>query len=1079
MKQCIKVLPSQKTGWLKKVHQATGLILSLLLMAAFNAQAEISPGMEDFKAETSIAIDQQSTISGKVTDSNGQPLPGVTVVVKGTTIGMVTDADGSYALANVPEGTVLVFSFVGMISQEISSAGKTVINVTLLTDSIGIEEIVTIGYGVQKKTTVTGSISTIKGEELAAIPVPNIAHAMAGKLAGVSMNYAAGSQPGMGNPDIHVRGIVTTGNNSPLVIVDGVKRNNISQVDPSTIDNITVLKDAAAVAPYGMGGANGVILITTKKGQTGKPVVRLNTSWGIQNPTYVPDMLDATDYMTLQNEGYYNQTPNGTTPPNDPDLIANYKQLHKDDPWRYPDSKFIDTWNTNVPVQNHNLELSGGTDKVTYHAGLGYYNQKGLFDPIGYKRYNYDLSLEMKATNTTKIGMSLYGSVEETKDLDPGENATGHLFRAFYKFIPTQTILYPEGDKWGESSASSPMAAINSEGYEKWDKNTLLATAYIEQQLPFIEGLSVKGVFSYDPTSELQKQWHLPFVYHVINLNTTPYSYTEAITAQEGNSPTYIYLQQDNRNWKNYTLQGYLNYNRKFGDHGVTGLFVAEARKNTYSTFMARRNNFALEIDELDFGSSNKLDYDNGGSSSEGSEIGYVYRVGYSYKDKYLAEASGRYDGHYYFAPDARWGYFPAFSAAWRISEENFMANSKIINNMKLRASWGQSGMLAGGPFQYMAGYQLRGNAYLYGNSALVQGSRVTQEPNPNITWEISTKTDIGLDFNLWEGLLGFELDYFHENRTGMLLAPQVTLPAEYGLALSQENAGEMKNNGFEFTVSSHKQFNNGIELNISGNMSYAKNQMIEVFQTDAQRNNPNRTLTGRPYGTPFGYKALGIFSTAEDTNGDGIINATDGYNVAQFGILHPGDIKYADLSGPDGVPDGKIDSNDEHPIGNPVYPLMTFGFTPELRWKGVDVSLFFQGTAMSSINIRQFMTVPFENNGSNTAYEYLNNRWTSDNQGARYPRSTPAPYANNTQASDWWTVSSSYLRLKTMVIGYNIPKTVMSKIGINGIRVYYTGQNLLTISNITHIDPEMGYDQRENSYPVMRSHTLGLDITF
>jgi hypothetical protein len=378
-----------------------------------------------------------------------------------------------------------------------------------------------------------------------------------------------------------------------------------------------------------------------------------------------------------------------------------------------------------------------------------------------------------------------------------------------------------------------------------------------------------------------------------------------------------------------------------------------------------------------------------------------------------------------------------------------------------------------------MAGYQLRGNAYLYGNSGLVQGSRVTQEPNPNITWEISTKTDIGLDFNLWEGLLGFELDYFHENRTGMLLAPQVTLPAEYGLALSQENAGEMKNNGFEFTVSSRKQFDNGMELNISGNMSYAKNQMIEVFQTDAQRNNPNRTLTGRPFGTPFGYKALGLFSTAEDTNGDGIINATDGYNVVQFGILHPGDIKYADLSGPNGVPDGKIDSNDEHPIGNPVYPLMTFGLTPELRWKGVDVSLFFQGTAMSSINIRQFMTVPFENNGSNTAYEYLENRWTPDNQGARYPRSTPAPYANNTQASDWWTVSSSYLRLKTMVIGYNIPKTVMSKIGINGIRVYYTGQNLLTFSNITHIDPEMGYTERENSYPVMRSHTFGLDITF
>ena len=1024
-------------------------------------------------------VQDQNSISGTVTDSNNQPLPGVTVVIKGTTQGTITNPDGSYVLTNIPEDVTLVFSFVGMLTKEVKVENQTQINIILETDVIGLEEVVAIGYGVQKKTTVTGSISTIKGEELAEMPVPNISHAMAGKLAGVSMRSSSGSQPGMDNPDIHIRGIVTTGNNSPLVVVDGVKRNNISQIDPNTIDNITILKDAAAVAPYGIGGANGVILITTKKGQTGRPVVRLNTSYGFQNPTFVPDMLNAQDYMALQNEGYYNQTPQGTTPPNNPELVADYNRLHQEDPWRYPDSKFIDVWNSNAPVQKHNIELSGGTERISYHAGLGYYDQKGLFDPVGYKRYNYNTSLELKATNTTTIGISLYGSLENTKDLDPGENATGHLFRAFYKFIPTQTLLYPEGDKWGESSASSPVAALRSDGYEKWDRNTLLASLFIEQQLPFIEGLSFKGVFSYDPTSENEKQWHLPFIYHVIDLDAQPYTYTEAITAQEGNAPTYIYLRQQNREWRNYTGQAYLNYSRTFGDHSLSGLLVAEARKNTFATFWARRNNFALEIDEMDFGSSDKLNYDNGGSSSEGSEIGFVYRLGYSYKDKYLVEASGRYDGHYYFAPGARWGYFPAFSAAWRISEEDFMQNSNIIDNLKLRASWGQSGMLAGDPFQYMAGYQLRGNAYIYGSSGMVQGSRVAQEPNPNITWEVSTKTDIGLDFNLWGGLLGVELDYFHENRTGMLLAPQVTLPAEYGLALSQENAGQMKNDGFEITLSSRKRFANGLEMGISGNMSYAKNRMIEVFETDAQRENPNRTLTGRPFGTPFGYKALGLFSTADDKNSDGIIDAEDGYNVVQFGELHPGDIMYADLSGPDGVPDGRIDSHDLHPIGNPVYPLMTFGLTPDFRWKGFDVSLFFQGSAMSSINIRQFMTVPFENNGSNTAYEYFNNRWTPDTQGARYPRATPAPYANNTQNSDWWTVSSNYLRLKTMVVGFNIPKELMNRIGINGIRVYYTGQNLMTFSKIKHIDPEMGYDQRENSYPVQKNHIFGLDITF
>lgn len=1072
------------TGSGRNLPRFKSLCLSLIMFLVSVGAATAAGYPEGSNSNSTVVSTDQKSISGKITDPDGLPLPGATVVVKGTTNGMVTNIDGEFIVSGVNEGDVLTISFVGFRTQEFTVENQTSVTITLEVDAIGIEEIIAIGYGVQKKTTVTGAVSTIKGEELAKQSVPNISQAMAGKLAGVSMRASNGSQPGMDTPDIHIRGVVSTGNNSPLVVVDGVKRNNIMQVDPASIASITVLKDAAAVAPYGIGGANGVILITTKKGQSGKAVVRLSTSYGFQNPTYIPDMLNASDYMSLQNEGYYNLTPNGTTPPNDPSLIADYDNLHNSDPYRYPDSKFIDQWNSNAPVQNHNIELSGGTEKVTYHAGLGYYDQEGLFDAVGYKRYNYNLALEMQATKTTKIGMSLYGSVEETNDLDPGDNATGHLFRAFYKFVPIQQLMYPDGEHWGESSASTPMGALNSDGYEVWDKNTLLASISIEQELSFIEGLSFKGVFSYDPTSEKQKQWHIPFVYHNINLDTDPYTFTEVVSDQEGNSPRYTYLRQDSKDWKNYTAQAYFNYARTFGDHSVTGLLVAESRKNNYENFWARRNNFALQIDEMDFGSSDKLDYDNGGSSSEGSELGFVYRVGYSYKERYMFEAAGRYDGHYAFGPGKQWGYFPSFSAAWRVSEEDFMSDSEIVDNFKIRGSWGQSGNLPYidgnlADFQFMPGYTLRGNAYLYGGSGLVQGSQVEKEANPDITWEVSTKTDIGFDLNMWDGLLNVEFDYFHERRTDMLLVPQVTLPVEYGLNIAQENKGEMKNNGFEVTASTHKKFGNGLELAVSGNFSYAKNKMVEVFETDAQRNNPNRTLTGRPYGTPFGYHALGLFGTDEDINGDGIINADDGYNVTQFGDLHPGDVKYADLSGAEGIPDGKIDSNDETEIGHPVYPLMTFGITPELSWKGIDVSLFFQGTAMSSINIRQFQTVPFENNGSNTAYEYFDNRWTVDTQDARYPRATPSPYANNTKDSDWWTVNSGYLRLKTMIVGYDIPKSIVDRIGLGGIRVSYTAQNLLTFSNIKHIDPEMGYSQRENSYPVMRSHSFGLDITF
>ncbi|WKN30651.1 TonB-dependent receptor [Porifericola rhodea] len=1029
-------------------------------------------------------VTQSINISGQVTsEEDGEGVPGVNVLVKDTNIGTVTDINGRYTLEVPDAESILVFSSIGFASEEILVGGQTTINVVLLPDIKALEEIVVVGYGTQKRATVTGSISTMQGEEIAEVPVPNISHSLAGRLAGVSMR-PNGGQPGFDDPDIHIRGIVTTGNNKPLVVVDGVRRDNIRQIDPNTIDNITVLKDAAAVAPYGIGGANGVILITTKKGNYGKPQLSLSTSYGIQNPTYLPDMLSARDYMILQNEGYYNLNPNGTTPPNDPELIENYNQLHQEDPWKYPDSEFLDLFNTNVPVQNHNIDISGGNETLNYHAGFGFYDQQGIFDPVNYRRYNYNMSMELQATSTTTISMSLHGTVENTNDIDADEETSGHLFRSFYKFVPTQALIYPEGDKWGESSANSPVGVLRSDGYSKRDDNTLLSSISVEQQLPFVEGLSVKGVFSFDPKQRNQKKWHEPFIYHKIDLSEQPYTYTEAISLQEGAGAPYTWLELENNRWTNYTYQAYINYNRVFGPHNISGLVVAEARETTNDFFRTRRNNFAVEIDEMSLGSSDKQDYDNAGSSGTGSELGYVYRFGYTYNDKYIFEASGRYDGHYSFGPGKRWGYFPAFSAAWRISEEDFMSRFGSIDNLKIRGSWGKSGNLPYingnlAAFQYLSGYDLRGNAYAFGNGTLVQGSRVPREANPYITWEISTKYDIGFDLSMWNGLVNVEFDYFHEDRTGMLLAPQVTLPVEYGLALSQENKGEMNNNGFEINIGTNKTFNSGLEMSIGANMSYSMNNMIEVFETDAERDNPNRTKVGRPFGTPYGFEALGLFTTEDDVNGDGIIDANDGYTIEQFGELHPGDIKYADLSGPEGVPDGRIDSNDETVIGYPVYPAMTFGLNSMFNWKGFDLSLFFQGSAMSSINVRQFMTVPFENNGSNTAYEYFDNRWTVDKQNAKYPRATPSPYANNTKNSDFWWVNSSYLRLKTAIIGYTLPKNFTDNLRIGSVRFYVTGQNLLTLSGIKHIDPEMGYEDRENAYPVMKSTTFGLDISF
>lgn len=1022
----------------------------------------------------------QRTVSGTVLDANGDAVVGANIFTKESLSGTSADLDGNFSFNITDKDKTLQVSYIGYKTVAIPIGTQTKFAITLLEDVEQLEDVVVVGYGVQKKSTLTGSVSSVKGETLAALPVANISQSMAGKVSGVSMRPNSG-QPGFDSPDIHIRGIVTTGNNKPLVVVDGIKRDNINQVNPSSIESITILKDAAATAPYGIGGANGVILITTKSGTKDKPVVRVSSSVGFQNPTYIPNMLNAVDYMRIQNEGYFNQTPNGETPPNDPALIGEYNELHRKDPYKYPDSRFTDQFNKNALMQIHNIELSGGTDVVRYHAGLGYFGQDGLFDPVNYNRFNYNISLDISATKTTKVGFSLHGSREHTNQLDPGENTTGgHLFRAFYKFIPTQALVYPGGDKWGESSANSPMAAINSKGYDKLERNVMLGTISIDQQLSFVKGLSVKGVFSYDPSYSFQKQWHIPFIYHKIDLSTQPYTFTEAITNQEGNSVPYKWLNEKSERTYNYTYQGYINYANAFGDHNVTGLLVAEGRNSTYNWFSTRRNNYAVDIDEIGMGSSNKLDFSNDGLSSTSSEVGFVYRVGYGYKDRYLIEASGRYDGHYYFAPGHRWGYFPSFSGAWRISEEQFFKNKfPHINNLKLRGSWGKSGMLAGSAFQYLSGYILRGDAYAFGKGTLVQGSRNELEANPNITWEISSKTDIGIDLNMWNGLLNVEFDYFNERRTGMLLAPQVIVPVEYGLALAQENKGIMENNGIELNLGTQKRFKNGMVLSVNANFSYAKNKMTEVFETNAERNNPNRTKKGRPFGTPYGFKSTGLFSTADDKNGDGIINALDGYNIIQFGELHPGDIRYADLSGPDGKPDGKIDAHDETVIGDPVYPLMTFGISPELTWKGFDLALFFQGSAMSSINNRTFLTVPFENNGSNFDYEYMNNRWTPDNQDAKYPRSTPSPYANNTKSSDFWIENTAFLRLKTITLGYTLPQHITRKIGIQGLRAYVVAQNLFTISGLTHIDPEIGYSNLVNSYPVMKSTNFGIDITF
>lgn len=1018
------------------------------------------------------------SLSGRVTNANKEPLEGVSVTVKGTQAGTTTSADGRFQLS-VPSvnSLELVFSFVGYETQTVKVGNQTVFEVVLAQAIAGLEDVVVVGYGTQKRNIVTGSVSNIKGEELAKAPVPNISNAIAGKLSGVSMR-PNGGQPGQDNPNFYVRGIGTIGNSAPLIIVDGILRENISQIDPGIIESVSVLKDAAAVAPYGLGGANGVILITTKKGKKGVPTLSVNSYYGVQSPTYIPHLLDAKDYMRLTNEAYLNEQPGGVNLPFSSDLINDYDALNAEDPDLYPNSSTIDLVRKNTQLQNHNLQLSGGSEGTKYFASLGYFSQDGIFNKVNYDRFSYAVNLESKVTNTTKVFFSVLGSSEQTNNVDPTTNTT-RLFRGLYKFLPTDPIYYSNGFP-GMSAGNSIPAILSSDSYDKNLGNTLLSSIMLEQQISFIRGLSIKGNFSYDSRSNYIKGWHTPWTYWVLNSSTTPYSYIKSTAGLEGGTP-YTFLKETQNYQKIFTYQGYVNYHRIFGSHEVTGLLVAEARQNKSNTFFARRNNFAVNIDEFDMGSSSRIDYDNGGSSAMGTQLGYIYRFDYSFRDKYLFEATGRYDGHYYFAPGKKWGYFPAFSLGWRLSEEAFMKEINFIDNLKIRGSWGKSGNLAGSAYQYLSGYNLVGGVYAFGTGAMVQGAYNPQEANPNITWEISKMTDVGVEAGFWKNLLMIEFDYFHERRSGMLLSPAVTVPFEYGLPLAQENAGEMKNSGFELRIGTQRSFHNDLKLGLDGNVSYAKNKMVQIFETDATFGNPNRRLTGRPFGTPFGYHSLGLFTTKDDKNGDGIIDGNDGYNVVQFGTLHPGDIKYADISGPDGVPDGKIDDNDKVVIGYyPGNPAMTYGLTTSLMWKGIDLSLFFQGSALTSTNIATFQTVAFQNNKSNSSYEYFNNHWTPNNEDARYPRATTSPYGNNTQISDFWMMNTSYLRLKTFICGYTLPDKFTQHLKIKSLRFYFTGQNLFTWSKLKFQDPETPSGSTESVYyPNMKSLTVGVNIIF
>lgn len=996
---------------------------------------------------------QDPVITGRVADPGGIALPGVSVMLKDGDRGTSTDINGNYRLP-LPEGRVsagvLVFSFIGYITQEVPLEGRRIHDVVLQEDVAALEEVVVVGYGTQKKSSTTSAISTIKGEEIARAPVANITSSIAGRIPGI-LAFQSSGEPGSDGTALRVRGIGTIASGShasALTVVDGIPR-NISQLNPDEIESVTVLKDAAAIAPYGLAGANGVILITTKRGEAGKVSLNYNGWYGTQRPTRFPDYLNAYEYAQLLNAANANV---GQSPTYSEEELQQYRD--GSDPDHYPDHDWIrEVVNFNAPMTSHDISFTGGSEKVRFFSALGYLYQEGGVSTINYSRYNLTSNVDVDATPTTTVSLDIKGAYERKEA--PGSTSGSGIYTAITKHPP----LLPAQLQFGNGLPGHELLPqIYESGYNSGKANTFYSQLTIEQQLPFIPGLAIKGVVAYDKRDSLNKHWQIPYTYYSLNSEDEFDPVKGGVTAPS--------LSEQFNQDQMITLQGYLTYDQTFGKHGVNVLGVIEKRDGDTTMFGASRLNYAVELDELSLGSTDKQNFDNKGISTRGKQIGLVTRLAYNYNQKYFFEFSGRYDGHYYFAPGKQFEFFPAMSLGWRLSEEPFIKDHySWIDHLKIRSSYGKSGNLAGSAFQYLSSYGLSGG-YVFGGPQYYQEQGIYEraEANSDITWETAKKFDVGLEATLWNGKLGFEVDVFYEKRSDMLLYPAETVPEEYGIGISQINAGIMDNRGIDFSINTVQNFKNGINLNAALSFTYAKNKLIQTFENEATFNNPNRRKTGRAYLTRFGYRALGYFQSQEEI---------DNW-ATQFGDVQPGDIKYEDISGPNGEPDGRITPDDQVVIGKPLFPQIIFGLVTDLSWKGFNLNMLWQGAASSSIYLENEAALPFFNGAK--AFEEHKDYWTPDNPDAQYPRVTPSPTTNNTQVSSFWVEDGSYLRLKTLELGYTLSEKMLGRAKIGSLRLFVSGQNLLTFSAVDFLDPELS-SERARYYFQQKVYSFGLNI--
>ena len=1012
-----------------------------------------SPATAHEATDAAPIVQQDVTLKGTVVDQKtGEPIIGANVVVKGTTNGVITDIDGNYML-QAPVGSILEISYIGYQSLEIKATAQPQ-HIELGEDTQALEEVVVVGYGVQKKATVTGSVATVKGSELKATGTPNVTNMFAGKIPGVITTSNSG-EPGNDWSDIYIRGKGSLNSNSPLVVIDGVAdRNGISNLErlnPNDIESINVLKDASA-AIYGAQAANGVILVTTKRGSSanGKPVVNYNGSVTLAQNTRTPDLMNAYEYMVYDDEikRYNNQTP----------LWESVKNGYLDgtiDRNQYGDTDWMDVLFRGVaPQTRHSLSINGGTDKVKYYVSGDYSYQEPMYENtvFNYNTYQVRSNIDAQVTKDLKISVNLDGRKERrNQSIYP----TSTIFWEAMQVPPHMYDYYPNGLPGPGINNGNNIAILASgkdTGYDRVDDYFINSKFAFELNMPWItEGLSLSGYGAFNFHFRNEKQmWD---VWDTYTYNTLTGNYDKQTTNPEGGT---IKLDQSHENNLSRTLHLKLAYDRVFGDHHVSAFVAYEQNKYDGEVFAAERNYFLnSKLDYLNFGGDREKT--NSGSGYISVRQNFFGRLNYTFKDRYMFEFSIRRDGSMNFAPGHRWGTFPGLSAGWRISEEKFIREkAPFINDLKLRLSWGKLGNDNVDAFQYVSPYVMENDAILGRTPALGKAIYPGVLANPYITWEKVDSKNIGVDGTFWDGMLGFIVEYFFQKRTDILAPRQASIPYYTGLGntLPDENLGEVNNQGIEFMLSHRNKIGN-VNYYVSGNFTFARNKIVYF---DEAANIPDwQRETGGPMDTWLMYKTDGIYQTWDEINSTPHLSGTQ-----------PGDIKYVDVDG-----NGEITDNDRIRSNTSNVPEIVYGINYGIEWKGLEVSMLWTGQGRASQ-----MIVPYSYNLDKDFYE---NRWISaeETPNSKYPRAFNKDDQINTKWSDFWLYDASFIRLKNVEIAYNLPQRIVERLKMQNIRLSLTGTNLLTFDKIKIQDPDSKATGFNQAYPMAKTYSFGVNVTF